>query len=104
MDDKMMKLSELLSDEEYAKKLFAMSVEDAQKELERVGLRFSTEELIALAQGIRASLNENGELNEGELENVAGGRNQRTVEQGKEIGRKIRPWLIQAIKWAWGYF
>ena len=62
------------TDEEKIREIAAMSLEEAQAYFTANGYSFTNEELTAFAETVTALVkNQKGEMNEGELENVAGG-------------------------------
>ena len=96
---KVEKLTELLKDETTARKLFGMSIQEAQTELAKQGLDFSIEEMQAIAQGIADSnSDDDDELNEAQLTEVTGGskNNDWYYQQGRKIG-KICKWLFTTL-------
>lgn len=66
-------LAFLNSNEEFAKKLGELQPEVAADELTKHGLRCSREDLLNLSEEMKKAVAESGELDEGALENVAGG-------------------------------
>lgn len=92
METKYVKLQELLSDEETCKRLFALSAEECSVTLKNeYGLDFSVDELNEIMRGIQAALKDrqNGELNESDLEMVAGGRDSSAYGFGYSCGRFV---------------
>ena len=66
----------LIADQEYAKKLFAMTPADAAADLAAKGNDFTAEELIEFKQELEKAaklFGENGELDEEALASVSGG-------------------------------
>ena len=101
---KLDKLVELLQDEETAKELFNMSIEEAQAELAKKGLDFTTEELEAFAKGVKdAEVDGSDELNEDQLANVAGGSYKSDCyNAGKRAGKVLRQVFTIAAPFAVG--
>ncbi len=91
MEERFVKLQELLSAEETAKKLLTLSAEEASKVLStEYGIEFSVEELNDIMRGIRDSIKEqeNGELAEEDLELVSGGgKGSSSYNFGKSVGK-----------------
>ena len=102
MDERITRLEELLKDETTQTEIFSGSIEEVQKKLAGRGLTFSIEELQSLAKGLSEAGNNNEELNELELENVAGGASyeQDCYNWGKKIGSAFK----SAVAWAIGLF
>lgn len=76
MNEKFTKLKELLTNEESAKKLLALSPEEATHVLSsEYGLSFTVDELNDIVLGIKDSVaeKEGGELSADDLDQVAGG-------------------------------
>ena len=67
------KLIELLQDEEFVSKMQDIDVQEALKVLESYGISATEEEFKTALETI-AGINENGELEEKDLEAVAGGK------------------------------
>ena len=68
------KLNELLKDESVVKELLQQeTAEDAQKFLASKGVEISIEELEEIQKALAAQSGEDDEVNDNELENVAGG-------------------------------
>jgi len=63
----------LTNDMDFAKEIAEMEAEDAAKALQAKGFDFTAEELCAFVDDLNAFLQENGQLNEEDLDNVAGG-------------------------------
>ena len=63
----------IAEDESFAKKLFDMSPEDAAIEFSKKGYDFTADELITFGEECKKFADKNGELNDGDLDNVAGG-------------------------------
>ena len=92
MEPKYLKLQEMLKDEATCKKLFVLSADEASVVLQKeYGLEFSVEELTDIMNGIKAALNDrqNGELDEGDLEMVSGGRDSSAYGYGYSFGRFV---------------
>lgn len=91
MEERFLRLKEILCDEEVAKKLLVLSPEEVSRILqEQYQLSFSVEELNDIAKGIMDSVAEaNGEeLSESELAEVAGGaRGSESYQFGRSVGR-----------------
>lgn len=90
MDERLTALLKIMEDENTAKKLMNMPVEDVQKELAAKGLEFSVEELTAFAQGLSDSQSTKDELSEADLVNVAGGSRQDCYNAGRRCGQALR--------------
>ena len=68
------KLSKLLNDEDFLKKILPMKTpEEVQAEFKKEGLELSIEEIEALGKAINAAAKKGKPLSEDELENVSGG-------------------------------
>lgn len=92
METKYLKLQELLTNEETAKKLFVLSVEECSDVLQKeYNLDFSVEELTDFMNGIRAALKDrqNGELDETDLDMISGGRDSSAYGYGYSFGRFV---------------
>lgn len=93
MEERFLKLQELLSNEETAKKLLALSAEEASCVLtSEYGIDFSVEELNDIVRGIldAAKEKENGELSVTDLENVSGGgKGSNSYNFGKSVGGAV---------------
>lgn len=92
METKYLKLQELLKDEETAKRLFMLDVEECSAVLQKeYNLDFSIEELNEFMRGIQAALKDrqNGELDENDLEMVSGGRDSSAYGYGYSFGRFV---------------
>lgn len=89
MEERYERLRDLLSNETTAKELIPLPAEEASTLLcEKYGIRFSTEELISIMQGIRDSAGNEDELSEADLDTVAGGgKGSESYEFGKSVGR-----------------
>lgn len=91
MEDKYLKLQELLKDESNCKRLFVLNAEEVSDVLQKeYNLDFSTEELTDFMNGLKAALNDrqNGELAAEDLEMVSGGkRDSSAYGQGYSAGR-----------------
>lgn len=100
MEEKYLKLQEILKDEATCKRLFAMNVETAADTLKKeFGLEFSVDELIDFMNGVKAALSdrENNELGEADLEMVSGGRNQAAYDSGYSFGRFVPAAVVLGI-------
>ena len=72
MSEKEKKLAEIFSDEEFTRALLSMETpEEVQTALKEKGLELTIDEIKEIAKAINAS--QEGELTEGNLEDVAGG-------------------------------
>ena len=92
METKYLELQELLKDEATCKKLFVLSAEECSEVLQKeYNLDFSVAELTDIMNGIKAALSDrqNGELNETDLEMVAGGRDSSAYGYGYSFGRFV---------------
>ena len=92
MEEKYLKLEELLKDEATCKRLFVMNAEEVSAVLlKEYGLDFSVGELTDFMNGVKAALHdrENGELGEADLEMVAGGRDSSSYGRGYSFGRFV---------------
>lgn len=91
MEERYVKLQALLTNEETAKKLLALSAEEATHVLAaEYGIDFSAEELKEIMRGIQDAVKEaeNAELSETDLEMVAGGKKgSDAYEFGKAAGK-----------------
>lgn len=91
MEERFIKLKELLSNEDTAKKLLLLDVEEASRVLSaEYGIDFSIEELNDIMRGIQDAIKEKEqeELSESDLEQVAGGgKGSDAYEFGKSAGR-----------------
>lgn len=90
MENKYEQFEKLLQDTEAAKKVLVPSVEETQKNLAKLGMDFSIDELNEIASG--AFENADGELKEEELANVAGGavdKNSECYKLGKKCGKAL---------------
>ncbi len=67
------KITELFSNEEFAKKAFSMSPEELHEVLKNEGVFVSVDEIKEAGQWISDYMKSGDELNETMLENVAGG-------------------------------
>lgn len=108
MEERFVKLKELLSNEEQAKKLLNLSAEEAVKVLEEEhGIHFTVDELNDIMLGIQDSIKEreNGELTANDLDHVAGGgRGSEAYEFGKSVGGAVPAVVILgciAIAFGW---
>ena len=63
----------IAEDEEFSKKLFDMAPEDAAVKFAEKGYDFSSDELIEFGELCKQAADQNGELDESNLEDVAGG-------------------------------
>ncbi len=70
--DKYEALAELLNDKEKANEIISESVEETSRNLQKMGLDFTVDELIELAEKANVT-SKSDELSEGELEDVSGG-------------------------------
>ena len=90
MEERFIKLKELLSNEETAKKLLTLSAEDAAGVLaEEYGVNFTVEELNDIVLGIQDSIKEknSSELSETDLDMVSGGgKGSESYNFGKSVG------------------
>lgn len=93
MEERFVKLQELLTNEEVAKKLLPLSAEEASSVLaSEYGINFTVEELTDIMLGIRDSINEgeNGELSADDLDQVAGGgKGSSAYNFGKSVGSAV---------------
>ncbi len=91
MEQKYVKLQELLGNEEIAKRLIEMSPEDVSKVLaEEYDLEFTPEQLIDIANGIKDEIRgESDELSDSDLAQVSGGRkrNEDDYQFGRSVGK-----------------
>lgn len=90
MEERFIKLQELLTNEETAKKLLALSAEEASTALAaEYGITFTVEELNDIVRGIQDSVKEaqNVELSENDLDQVSGGgKGSESYNFGKSVG------------------
>lgn len=93
METKYLKLQEVLKDEANCKRLFVLSAEECSVVLKNeYDLDFSVAELTDIMNGIQAALKDrqNGELDEADLEMVAGGkRDNSAYGYGYSFGRFV---------------
>lgn len=92
METKYLKLQELLKNEETCKRLFVLNAEECSDVLKKeYGLDFTKDELAEFMNGVKAALKdrENGELDEQDLETVAGGRDSSAYGYGYSFGRFV---------------
>lgn len=82
------KLQSLLKDEAFVERILRMTPEEVQKVLEEEGVHFTVEEIIQAGEMIKAIAENDGELSEEALENVAGG--------GK-LGKKIGSFVVGIV-------
>lgn len=108
MEERFVKLKELLTDEEQAKRLLNLSAEEAAKVLEEeYGIHFTVDELNDIMLGIQDSVKEreNGELSANDLDQVAGGgRGSDSYNFGRSVGGAVPAMVVLvcvAIKFGW---
>ena len=93
MEERFIKLQELLSNEETARSLLPLSAEEATNVLaSEYGIDFTVEELNDIMLGIRDSIKEreNGELSADDLDQVAGGgKGSSAYNFGKSVGGAV---------------
>jgi len=92
MEEKYLKLQEILKDETNCRRLFVLSAEEASEILKKeFDLDFSVAELTDFMNGIKAALSDrqNGELEETDLEMVSGGRDSSAYGRGYSFGRFV---------------
>ena len=102
MEERFVKLEALLKDEAKASEVFSGSKEEARAKLAAVGIVFSEEEFDEFLEGVKLTLNKGAELNEDDLEQVAGGCpdcNSFGQRVGKTVGR-----ILNVAKWVFGLF
>ena len=90
------KWAPVFENEELAAKVIPMQPEEAQKVLAENGFNFTMDEILEAGNelyAMRERLNNDGELNEDDLEDVAGGVNWGTVEKVvKFVGSALSKW------------
>ncbi len=72
MNDKFEKMAELMEDEEQVKEVFLDDIDRTLDNLYKKGIELTKEEFIGFVNGVMAE-DADGELTEGQLEDVAGG-------------------------------
>lgn len=98
MDERILKIKELMKNEAEAKKVFAGTKEEIKRKLDEKGISFSDEEFEGFINGIRESVHENNdELDETSLENVSGG-SKASYDYGYEVGKTIGR-IFKIFKW-----
>lgn len=108
MEERYLKLRELLTEEETSKKLLELSPEEAVQVLAvEYGLTFTADELRDIVLGIRdaAAERENGELSADDLDRVAGGgKGSEAYNFGKSVGGAMPAVVIlvcTAVAFGW---
>ena len=86
------KLQSLLKDEAFVERLLKMTPEEVQKALEEEGVHFTVEEINQAGEAIKAIAENDGELTEEALENVAGGG-----KLGKKVGSFVLGMVVGGI-------
>jgi len=92
MEEKYLKLQEILKDEANCKRLFPLSADEAALTLKKdYNLDFSVDELTEFMNGVKAALKErqDGELEESDLEMVSGGKGNSSYDYGYSFGRFV---------------
>ena len=100
MEERFVKLDALLEDEAKATEVFSGTIDEARAKLARLGIEFTEEEFAEFLDGIKTTLNKNSELNENDLEQVAGGCS-RCKSHGQRVGEKIGR-ILNIVKWLGG--
>ncbi len=92
MEERYLKLQEILKDEATCRRLFVMDAKEAADVLKKeYDVEFTAEELADFMNGVKAAMNErgDGELGETDLEMVSGGRNQGAYNSGYSFGKMV---------------
>jgi len=100
MENKYLKLQEILKNEETCRRLFVLNAEECSNVLEKeYGLDFSKDELAEFMNGVKAALKdrENDELDEKDLEAVSGGRDSSSYGYGYSFGRFVPAAVVVGI-------
>ncbi len=102
MEERFVKLDALLEDEVKASEVFSGSKEEARAKLAAMGIEFTDEEFTDFLEGVKLTLNKGGELNEDDLEQVAGGCSA-CKSHGQRVGEKVGR-ILNIAKWLIGLF
>lgn len=102
MEERFAKLDALLEDEAKASEVFSGTKEEAREKLAAIGIEFSEEEFNEFLEGAKLALNKNTELDEDDLEQVAGGCST-CREHGQRVGKEVGR-ILNVVKWLWTIF
>ena len=102
MEERFVKLNALLEDETKASEVFNGTKGEAREKLAAIGIEFSEEEFNEFLEGVKLTLNKDTELNEDDLEQVAGGCST-CRDFGHSVGKTVGR-ILNVAKWFFGLF
>ena len=102
MEERFVKLDALLENEAKASEVFSGTKEEAREKLAAMGIEFTDEEFNEFLEGVKLTLSSGAELNEDDLEQVAGGCSA-CKSHGQRVGKKVGK-IPNIAKWLLGLF